>query len=278
MQKQSFTLRHSLSVILAIGWSDFMMKYRGTTFGYLWSLLPALTKFLAMLYVLGPYVSPTTPHYPLYLFVGLIIWDAFVMMTNACMTTLRNKAALIQKISFPHIILMFAVGWTHTIIFCSHLIIVFLFLVILHVPLTWAILYTPIIILQLLLLSLGIGMILSSYSLRFQDIPHTWDMLLQILFWFTPIAYPAVFHGTIVRGALSAMSAQGFWPWGILHVFVTLQPLSVILFDARRVLLYPENGIPSLVHTAVFTAIYACIFIVGLMMYRRRSKYFIQEF
>lgn len=278
MASNRYTLRHSIHLVLAMGWADFVLKYRGTTFGYLWSLIPPLTKFLAILYVLGPFVSSSIPHYPMYLFLGLIIWDHFVMTTSSCMAALRSKSALIQKIVFPRIIIMLAVGWTHFIIFFTQFLILLLFMIILHIPLTWAIFFMPVVVIQMTLLALGIGMILSSYSLRFQDIRHMWDVALQVLFWLTPITYPLVLRGTVAHEAMASIAGHSSLPWGFLHAFITLQPLSVVMYDARRVLLYPIDGIPTFMHILVFSLLYVMIFALGAWIYTRRSRYFIQEF
>ena len=64
-----FTWKHALKVVLVMGWSDFVLKYRGSFLGYLWSLAGPLVKFLVILYVFGPFVSPEIPEYPLYLFL-----------------------------------------------------------------------------------------------------------------------------------------------------------------------------------------------------------------
>lgn len=272
-----YTLRHSLHLILALGWADFKLKYRGTLLGYAWSLIPPLVKFLVILYVFTPFVGSAIRQYPLYLFLGLIIWEHFVLTTTSCISMLREKSSMIQKIAFPRLILVFAVGWTHLLIFASHLIIFFLFAFILHASFAWTVLLLLLIVCQMTLLALGLGMILSSYSLKFQDIRHLWDVLLQVLFWLTPITYPIHVSAPLGAGAFLSASKGGFFP-GMLHAFVALQPVSVILFDARRILLYPQDGVPSILHIVVFSALYLVIFLIGARMFMRRSRYFIQEY
>src|SRR3989338_11677150 len=105
-----FTWRHSLKVIFVMGWSDFVLKSRGSFFGYLWSLMGPLVKFLVILYVFGPYVSPEIPAYPLYLFLGVILWEHFVTTKAACIHALTEKAGIIQKLQFPRILLMLSAG------------------------------------------------------------------------------------------------------------------------------------------------------------------------
>ncbi len=199
-------------------------------------------------------------------------------VTNACMSMLRDKAPFIQKMRFPRILLIFAVGWTNLIVFSLHMIVFIVFAQMFGVHLTLAALYLPILLVQMTLFSLGIGMLLSSYVLRFQDIRHLWDVVLQILFWLTPITYPIFMRLSIAREAWLSLTPGNVLPWGLLHTFITLQPLSVILYDLRRILLYPSEGVPSVPHILVFTLLYAIIFAFAASVFIRRSKNFLQEY
>src|SRR3990167_9362705 len=106
-----YTLRQMLRIVWIVGWSDFFLKYRGSVLGYVWSLLAPLAKFLVIYYVFRPFVRDTIPYYSLYLFLGIIVWEHFTVTTTHCMSVLHEKAAFVQKLPFPRILLIFIVGW-----------------------------------------------------------------------------------------------------------------------------------------------------------------------
>src|SRR3989338_3364863 len=105
------------------------------------------------------------------------------------------------------------------------------------------------------LLSLGVGSFLASYSLRFRDFPHLWNIILQTLFWLTPVAYGHAVRAPALAEFVEILTApHSLIGWGALTVFVRFQPLSLIIFDARRVLLPMDAVVPTLMHTIVLTA------------------------
>lgn len=281
MVSTSFTWKHTLHVVLAMGWSDFLLKYRGSILGYLWSLMVPLAKFLIFLYVFQVIFPVGIPNYTLYLFLGIIVWEYFVAITCGCMSMPHEKADVIQKVAFPRLLLILSVGWMSFIIFCTHLIIYAIFAVSAGVTVTLSgLLYVPVVLCEITLFSLGIGMVLSAYALRYRDLPHLWNILLQLLFWLTPITYAYTVHSSTSLEAFRVLSnPTALLGWGALRVFTRFQPLSLLLFDMRRALFSSEvSGIPSLMHTAVLMLLCGMVFLVGFLIFERRSRYFIQEY
>lgn len=269
-----------MHVVFAMGWADFVLKYRGSALGYLWSLVVPLVKFLVMLHVFRPFVSDI-PYYPLYLFLGLILWEHFSLTTSACIGMLQDKAAIIKKVIMPRVLLILAVGWTHIIILCTYLLIFFSFCLFLGAGIPVVTLwYLPLLLVQSTFIALGIGMILSSYALKYRDIQHLWGVLLQVIFWLTPIMYAYKPDATLfsdLKTLLSGTHTLSFW--SIFDIFIRFQPLSILTHDARRAFLYSaELNVPSWVHIGAFTATCAILFAAGFLVFQNRSKYFIEEY
>lgn len=275
-----FSWRQGLRLILALGWSDFVLKYRGSSLGYLWSLMAPLTRFLVILYVLGPFMRKDIPLYPLYLLLGIIIWEHFVGTVTGCMTMLFDKQTVIQKVRCSRILLILAVGWTNLLIFLTHLILFLVFELLMGVYWRIGHVFVLLMMVQMTFLALGVGMVMSAYALKFRDIPHLWNVASQLLFWLTPVVYryqPALPLGQAFLRLISGLPT--FHLWWLFDVFVLFQPLSILIYDARRILLYAEStGLPTLVHTAAFTGACMLIFAAGVAVFQRRSRYFLQEY
>lgn len=266
-------------IVWDLGWSEFRLKYRGSVLGYFWSLAAPMAKFVTFLYVFQVIFSVDIPRYPLYLFLGIILWEYFANITLQCIGMPTTYAHIIQKVAFPRFLLVLTVGWLQTIIFCTHLVIFLLMSVFFGFPPLRGLLFFPVICLQIALLSLGIGALLASYSLRFRDIHHLWTIALQVLFWLTPVAYGHAVRAPAAAEFLDVLSSPGrLLGWEALTVFVRFQPLSLIIFDARRVLLVASAAMPTLLHTVVLTLICAALFVMGAVVFRRRSRYFVQEY
>lgn len=275
----SFTWKHSLRVVVALGFADFLLKYRGSVLGFLWSFIVPLFKFLVIFHVFRPFVSDVE-HYQLYLFLGLILWEHFQMITSACMSMLHEKATIIQKVIFPRILLIASVGWTHGLILLCYMAIFLSAAFILHTPPAWGLLYLPVIFLQATLIGLAIGMILSSYALKYRDLQHLWGILLQVMFWLTPIVYPYTPKGTVTQDLENLLSGSLHLSlWSLFDIFIRFQPLSILYHDARRAILYPATlGVPSMTHAIAFTAACLVLSLIGSVIFVKRSRYFVQEY
>lgn len=280
MFSSQYTLRQMLRIVWVVGWSDFVLKYRGSALGYLWSLLSPLAKFLVIYYVFRPLIGGAIARYPLYLFLGIIVWEHFTVTTTHCMTALREKACFIMKIPFPRLLIMLTVGWTNMIVFLTHFLIFTAIVVATggtYFP-HWA--YIPVILVQMTLLALGVGMLLASYSLRYGDLLHLWGIFCQVLFWLTPIMYaynldaPISQQREIIAQALRNPSLHALF-----DVFVRFQPLSLLIYDLRRVALYGATmTFPSLAHATGLTAALGVLSIGTGWLFVRRSRHFIQEY
>lgn len=277
---QHFSVKQSARVVTALGWSDFLLKYRGSILGYVWSFIVPFVKFLVILHIFRPFVSDI-PFYPLYLFLGLLLWEHFALTTSACIHMPQDKAMIIKKVPFSRLLLMFSVGWMHLMILLTYICIFFFFCMFLGHGLSFAaFLYLPLLLFQSTLLALGVGMILGSYSLKFRDIPHLWGVILQILFWLTPIMYSYKPNAPILADIQRLLTVGlPFSIWSVFDAFIRFQPLSILIHDARRVVLYPGTlGVPSFEHMAFFTLVCAAVFAAGILVFNRRSPHFVEEY
>jgi ABC-type polysaccharide/polyol phosphate export permease len=132
----------------------------------------------------------------------------------------------------------------------------------------------------MMLLTLGIGMLLSAYALRFKDVGHLWSVCTQVLFWLTPIMYPYAADRPIwqevvsLRERFSNVTLLTFF-----DLFMRFQPLSILIHDARRAAIFPLTiGIPTVEHAVGFTVFCLALFVGGTIVFMKRSKFFLQEY
>ena len=271
--------RHTVRIVWDLGWSEFRLKYRGSVLGYFWSFAVPFVKFFVFLYVFKVLFAVDIPFYPLYLFLGIILWEYFTNVTTACLSVPLTYEHIIQKVAFPRFLLILTVGWTQAIVFLTHLVIFGVMSVFMGVAPSFSALYFFIVYIQLALLSLGIGAFLASYALRFRDFPHMWNIVLQILFWLTPITYMHKVDTSTTAEFLQILShPRLLFGWGSFAFFTRMQPLSLIIFDARRVLLPIGVSVPSLIHAVILTLLCGGIFAAGFLVFRKRSRSFLQEY
>jgi len=280
LMPRRYTLSRCLQTVWIVGWSDFVLKYHGSVLGYLWSLIGPLVKFIVIYYVTRPFVDAAIPNYPLYLFLGLIIFEHFCNTTTGCVSMLLNKESIISKMSFPRILLILIIGWSNLIVYLTYLLVFVAFSILLGVIPTVQYLQIPLLLLQMTLVALGVGMLISAYSLKFRDTEHLWALILYVLFWLTPIFYQYRLDAPLsvsVRTIFADMSIAPFHAF--FNFFIHVQPLSILINDSRRILLYPDSiGAPTATHTIVFTGMCMAVFLIGARVFQSRSRFFVEEY
>lgn len=194
--------------------TDFKLRYQGSVLGYLWSLLKPLMLFAILYVVFVKFfkLGQGFEHYPVYLLLGIVMWTFFVESTTQGMSAIVSRGGLIRKINFPKYIIVVSGTVSALINLSLNLIVVFGFLILNGVKLHWSFLLLPLSIAELYVFSLAIAFLLSAMYVKFRDISHIWEVVLQGAFYATPILYPVSmvisFNPTVAKILMLSPVAQ----------------------------------------------------------------------
>lgn len=172
--------------------TDFKLRYQGSVLGYAWSLLRPLLMF-AILYVVFVVAFPLgkgVPHYPVYLFMGIVIWNFFNEMTQQSLGSIVGRGDLIRKIRIPRWIIVFSSSIAALINLGLNLIVLAIFMAFNHVDIMRTIVFLPLLLLEVYVFALGLSLFLSAAFVKFRDLGYIWDVIIQAGFYLTPILYP----------------------------------------------------------------------------------------
>ena len=256
-----------LQITRTLAWSEFKLRYAGSVFGYAWSIAKPLMLF-GVLYVIFHKMlrfGEGVPRFPEALLLGIVLWTFFAETTMGSVIVLVQRADMLRKVSFPNIALPVAVAATASFALFFNLATVLVMLVALGVTPTWHWLLFPLLAAELFLVTLGVGLILSSMYVTMRDVGQLWDVLVQLLFYATPILYPLSLLSTDTVPVLGVT-------WAELSM---MNPMAQIIEQSRRILVYGESGgigdlLPGAL-VAVPYALAAIILIGGLLLFRRAS-------
>src|ERR1700685_4272785 len=83
--------------------TDFKLRYQGSVLGYAWSLLRPLLLFVILYIVFVKFlkIGGNVPHYPVYLLMGIVMWNFFLEMTMQGLGSVVGRGDLIRKIRIP---------------------------------------------------------------------------------------------------------------------------------------------------------------------------------
>lgn len=220
---------YALVVFKELVKTNFKLRYQGSYLGVLWSVLQPLMLFAVMYAVFVKFLKFTdgTPTFPISLLCGTCLWQFFTESTSMGMRSIVDRGDLLRKIHFPNYIIVAATTMGSMISLAINLGVVILFGFFAHAHYTWRVITVIPSILQLYAISLGVALLLGSLYVYFRDIGHIWDVILQALFYATPIIYP-----------LSMVQKNPEFSWAA--DFMMLMPTTQTIMDIRHNLLSPE--------------------------------------
>jgi ABC-type polysaccharide/polyol phosphate export permease len=174
-------------------------RYRGSVLGFFWSLLNPLLMlavYAVVFQLLLPNRSPSTSPYALFLFCGLLPWNWLSSSISDGAASLLTHGALLRKILFPAEVLPAVAVFAQGVHFLLALPVLLAALLAgafgafgPRVPLGWALVQVPLLLLLQAVLLLGIALFLSALTVHFRDVKDLLQTVLSVLFFATPILY-----------------------------------------------------------------------------------------
>lgn len=176
----SFTLR------------ELQVRYRQAALGFLWALLQpaALTVITALVFHHVLHVDVGGQPYVVFVYTGLVAWTFFQSAVTGAVPTLVNNAGLVRKIWFPRETLPLATVGAVGLDLLAGLLLWLVLLVAYGVPLHATLLWTIPLLGILVAFTTACALFGAAVNVRFRDVKHALPLLLQVLFFATPIVYP----------------------------------------------------------------------------------------
>jgi lipopolysaccharide transport system permease protein len=183
--------QHALDLILVLTQKDLKVRYRSSVLGYLWSVANPLA--FAFIFYIAFKVVMKIPmeNYALFLISGLFPWQWFSNSVNVSNMVFLGNAPIIKKVLFPRSIVVFTAVLQDMIHFVLSVPVILLFLFIdgRSPTISWCF-GIPLFLMVQFLLTCGLCLAVSSVNLFFRDLERLMGILMNLLFYFTPILYP----------------------------------------------------------------------------------------
>lgn len=247
--------------------TDFKLRYQGSVLGYAWSLLRPLLLFIILYVVFVKFlkVGNGIPHFPVYLLLGIVIWNFFNEMTVQSTTSIVGRGDLIRKVRIPRWAIVLSSSLSALINLGLNLIVVVVFMFVSQVELLNTLPLLVFVLLEAYLLALGLSLLLSALFVRFRDISYIWEVCLQAGFYLTPILYPV---SRITNDTLQKL--------------IMLNPMSQIIQDARYVAITHSSMTVYQVFRgsyimAIPFVIVVSLLLAGILYFKKESKYFAEN-
>jgi len=188
MSRQFIHIRDLLFVLVA---RDMKLRYKRSILGIAWSLLTPLAQLAVYYFVFTVLLPLSVPNYVSFLFSGVLVWSWFQMSLFQATSAIVDNRELIKRTGFPAAILPTVTVTTHLIHFLVALPILFVLMALGGSPITSAILALPLVIALQFILTLSLAYFTATFYVAFRDTQYLLGVLLNLLFFLTPIFYKA---------------------------------------------------------------------------------------
>lgn len=170
---------------------NFASKYKGSVLGILWSVIKPLLIMILMTIIFSTLFKRSIENYPVYILSGKCLYDFFNLGTNSGLYAIRLNQNILKTTSAPKSI--FIIGG----ILSEVINLVISLIILLGVMLaTNAAFYFDKIILSIIplisltIMILGLGFMLSIFSVYYSDVQHLWGVVTQMGMYASAIFYP----------------------------------------------------------------------------------------
>lgn len=250
-----------LSRSLAV--TDFKLKFFGSVLGYVWQLMRPLLLF-GVLYIVFTEVVDLgggVEFYGVMLLMGIVLFSFFSEATGMAVTCMTDRESLVRRLDFPRLAIPTSVLLTGLMNLGLNLIVVIIFLMISGGEVRWSWLELPFLVLLLAMFCSGLGMLLSVGFVKYRDVRPIWDVVLQILFYATPIFY------TI--NLVAKKNAE------LAHI-IMYNPFAAILQQMRHAVIDPSQptaaqAIGGTVYLLIPAGIMVFVIVIGFFTFRREA-------
>lgn len=168
---------------------DFKLRYYENKLGLLWALVKPLSQIIIYTIAFDIVFESDMENYSIYLFSGLVIWNFILESSSGAIPLLASKKYLYEYTNMSKLEIYLAVTLSNVIGMVLNLLIYFMVAAMFGVfPTMMSFAAIPILIVTAIL-GLGLSMILSNLFLLFSDINQIWNVVVQFLFFLSPIIY-----------------------------------------------------------------------------------------
>ena len=236
---------------------DMKLMYKRSALGVAWTLISPLLQLLVFIFVFQVIIKIDIPQYSSYVFTGLLAWNWFQNSLFQATGVIISSRPLIRQPGFPTTVLPVVVVTTGLIHFVLALPVLVIFLLLDGAKLTPLVLILPLLQLIQFALTVTLSYFLAALNVTFRDTQHTLGVLLQFLFYLTPIFYE-----------LGSIPDKYWYAYG-------LNPMVHLVTGYRQILIWGVQ--PDWLALAIVSGLTLLLLPIGYRVFNHQSLRFVEE-
>jgi len=188
MSRKIKDIKSSLDLSFSLAKANFKTRNEGSYLGILWYLLDPLLFFLVILMISSYITGSRAPDYPLYLIIGLVLYNFFSKTTTNSVRAIRNNPNFVTSMKLPLVALVFSGVLTFLFGHFFEIILLIFFVIFFKASLLGVFLYFFVLIFFLVFIS-GLSLILATLGTYISDFDNIWAFFIHLLRFATPVFF-----------------------------------------------------------------------------------------
>ena len=237
-------------------------RYKGSIMGLLWSFLNPVFMLTVYTFVFsvvfkarwGVDGNDSKTQFAVVLFVGMIVHGLFAEVVNRAPSLILANVNYVKKVIFPLEILpviTMCAALFHGLVSLAVLLIAFF---IFNHSLQWTVIFIPLVLLPMVILTLGCAWMLASLGVFIRDVGQTIGIITTVMMFLSPVFFPVTALPEVYRPLIMA------------------NPLTFIIEQAREVLIWGHS--PNWTGLGIYTVAATVVAWVGYVWFQKTRKGF----
>jgi lipopolysaccharide transport system permease protein len=241
---------------------DIVSIYKQTILGPLWYFISPLLASVTQYIVFGKIAELPSDGAPYFLFVlsGNVLWSYFSTSLNGTSNTFSANQGIFGKVYFPRAIVPISITVSNLFQFVIKLFLLISFIAIMGLfrKINCWVLALPLLIVIMAMISMGVGMIVSSLTTKYRDFSQLMGFAVGLFMYVTPVIYPTSIF-------LNKLPLEKHW-------MIYANPLTSV-FDVFH------KAFLGVGHVNIYALSYSCgfaivVYIMGLYVFNRVERTF----
>lgn len=245
------------SLTFSLSLTFLKLRYKGTVLGFFWSFLEPLLLLSVFYFIFNDVFGTKIPHFVLHLFVGLLLFYMFVRGTSMGLSSLSSNAHILSNIKLPKMIFPVAYNFTAGIMMLFDFGVFFIYVGVTGFMPPLTILFLPLFMLLVFLLSIAISLPLSILAVKFKDMSYIWTLITNVIIFLSPIFWKL---DTLPKNIQDVLQ---YSPW--------IQLISI----AQDAVI--DNKIPNGVTLSYITIFTIAFLIAGIAVFRKYESKLVED-
>lgn len=184
-------IRQNLDILGVLARKEIKTRYKNSVFGYFWSLANPVAFTLIFYFAFEVVFKAGVPKFILFLMTGLFSWQWTANYVSSSTKLFVMNTSLIKKVNFPRYLIPLSVNIQDAFHFLLTIPILFVIMYYYHIDFKMNLIAgVPLIFISQFIMLYGIGLFLACINIFFRDIEHLTIIIMNMVFYATPVLYP----------------------------------------------------------------------------------------